>query len=255
MSPIQGTKRSQLKRKTIPLPLEIVFRPGVQETRPSQVAEEDEDDRTVRLFFEPGGAQTEIAPIEDLWRMREKFLSLEQQNPGLDGMTQAYGRFGIGLADILEPIESLKGKFTNSDIVGFLRKEYLEWQLVVRAAMTKKMSGWPKLQAKFPPDKIARLCQPMPLDIEWRNDRPTGVIRCTNILQAVIATLHIDTLIDAEYRFCACRGCTNSFKVKRRDQRYCSDDCKHRQVVRNSRERPSEAVLQRMRRQTEEKSK
>jgi hypothetical protein len=136
-----------------------------------------------------------------------------------------------------------------------LTDEYMEWRALIRAAMTIEMSKWPNLKKRFPAHKVTRLSQPIPLAIEWREGRPIGIITCSGILQALIATLQIDALIGAHYRFCACVGCPKSFKVKRKDQRYCDEDCKHRQVVRDGRERQRGAAQKRKSRNTERKSK
>jgi len=171
------------------------------------------------------------------------------------------------LDDILEPFrinELLRTvrsprmyveKFFLDTAPSLLDVEFLNWQSLVRAAMTTKMTAWPQLKREFPADKITRLCQPIPLAIEWRDGRPTGSIICSGILQTLISTLQIDALIGAEYRFCACRGCPKSFKVKRKDQRYCSEDCKHRQVVRDGREGQPKGIPQRTKQEAKRKSK
>jgi hypothetical protein len=134
-------------------------------------------------------------------------------------------------------------KFFLDTASSLLDAEFLNWQSLVRAAMTTKMTAWPQLKREFPPDKITRLCQPMPLGIEWRQGRPTGVITCTGILRALIATLQIDALIGAEYRFCSYAKCGKEFRVTRTDQRYCSGtNCKYNQVVRDGRERQRKAA-------------
>ncbi len=264
MRPIQVTKRSHIKKEVIPLPLEIIYRPGARGMYDLSACDWDEENGTGRIKFMPDGGPVDMG-IADPWKMRSEFLS---PDANWRGMTLRWGRFGVGSEDILEPIRINKEaaravrfprmfaeKFFLDTAPSLLDAEFLNWQSLVRAAMTTKMTAWPQLKKEFPPDKITRLCQPMPLGIEWRQGRPTGVIPCSGVLTALIATLQMDALIGAEYRFCACRGCPKSFKVKRRDQRYCDEDCKHRQVVRDGRDRQRKDVPQRTKRESERKSK
>jgi|GEM_PF-5139846 hypothetical protein len=225
-------------KRTVPLPLEVVFQiaAGGMYNPSRQIPREDED-LTVRFEFEPGGGSGER--IKDAWGMREEFLVAEEEGwiPGIDGMSLAFGRFGVGTEDLSVPLKKLGERYSAFEAKKLLEADYLEWRSLVRAAMGAKMNDWPKLKRKFPAHKVNLLCQPMRLALEWENGRPKGMIQCSGILQAVIATLQVDALMDAEYRFCACRGCRNSFKVKRKDQRYCSDKCKHKQAVRDARSR------------------
>ena len=243
------------KKKTVPLPLEIVFRPDVRGTYNSGKGIWDDDSTFFYFDFEPGVGDDQ--PVVDAWEMREHFLRPEGSPwfPGLNGITLAFGRFGVGREDISVPDHKLPRPCHVLDSMKLLDEEFHEWQSLIRAAMTTKMSAWPKLERKFPAHKVNLLCQPMRLAVEWQNGRPIGIIRCSGVLQGLIATLQIDALMAAEYRFCACVGCPKSFKVKRKDQRYCDEDCKHRQVVRDGRERQRKAAQQRKSRHTERKSK
>ena len=260
---MQVTKRSQLKKEVIPLPLEIIYRPSPKGTYDLSTLDWDEDG-TGRIRFVPDGGAV-AGGIADPWKMRSEFLS---PDANWREMALRWGRFGVDSEEILKPIsvssemasmirfpKMIAEKYFLDTAPSLLDAEFLNWQSLIRAAMTTKMTAWPQLKTKFPADKMTRLCQPMPLEIEWRQGRPFGVIHCSEILTPLIATLQIDALIGAEYRFCACRGCTESFKVKRRDQRYCNDDCKHRQVVRNGRDRERAAARQSAKRETERKSK
>lgn len=251
MRPVQDTKRSHdkksatpPKKRTVPLPLEIIFRPdqrGTYNRKKVEYLGEDED--VFQFEFESGGGST--LPVEDPWLMRTDFLRVvEDGDDPLDGVTLVYGRFGVGIKDLTIPSGKLGENCHVVTAMRLLLEEYREWQALVRAAMKTAMSEWPKLKAKFSPRKVDWLCQPMALAVQWRNGRPTGIISCSGILEALIATLQIDALIGAEYRFCACEGCRKCFKVKRKDQRYCDERCKHRQVVRNVRNKERYAANQ-----------
>jgi hypothetical protein len=247
--------RAPVKTRTVPLPLELVFRPDVRGTYNSNKVTEDEDSIFCFFDFEPGTGSEE--PVEDAWEMRDLFVRPEDPGwgPRLDGITLVYGRFGVGREDISVPSHKFPTPCHVLVSMQLLQEEFREWQSLIRAAMTTKMSTWPTLKEKFPAHKVDLLCEPMRLAVEWQDGRPVGIIRCSGILQALIATLQIDALMDAEYRFCACVGCPKSFKVKRKDQRYCDEDCKHRQVVRDGRERQRKAAQQPKSRHTERKSK
>ncbi len=248
MRPVQDTKRSPLKKKAISLPLEIIYGPSVGGNYDPKVSYQDDKNGTVRFKFVPGGGSMETG-VADPWEMRGEFLSPDGENAGWSGIALGWGRFGVGAQDISVPSSKIGRRFDNVDAFSLFDDEYREWQSLSRAAMTTKMSEWPKLKARFPAEKVDRLCKPIPLTIGWQQGRPTGIILCTGVLQALIATLQIDSLIGAEYRFCAYRKCGKAFKVKRMDQRYCpGTNCKHNQVVQDGRD------LQRKAKQLAEKS-
>jgi hypothetical protein len=224
----------------------------------------DEENWTARIKFVPDGRPVNMA-IADPWKMRSEFLS---PDANWRGMTLRWGQFGVGSGDILEPFRFDKNFARTVSFLGILAQErflesapslldveFLNWQSLVRTAMRTKITAWPQLKRKFPPDKITRLCQPMPLEIEWRHGHPAGVISCSEMLPALLATLQIDALIGAEYRFCAYIKCGKEFRVTRIDQRYCpGTNCKHNQVVRDSRDRQRKAVPQRTKQETKRKA-
>jgi len=269
MSPVKDTKRSQSKKRagppkkrTVPLPLEIVFRPDARGTYDPGKAEwvnaECESynpmkggfvGEYVRFEFVPHDPEDvltfPLSDVEDPWLLRNGILFGDVDAAEmLDFFTSSEGRWGVGLDDLLVPKDKFPKDCDWWTARDLLRGEYMEWRSLIRDAMSLKMNEWPKLKAKFPARKVDILCEPMALSVEWQSGRPIGVIGCRGILRALIATLQIDALIGAEYRFCACVGCPKAFKVKRKDQRYCDEDCKHRQVVRDGRERQRKALEQ-----------
>ena len=262
MTHLQDTKRSQAlkrtstpKRTTVPLPLEVAFRPNVRGVYNPVLAYEIDEQGEVWNPLKPNsvpaaaGFEFQVEgepfdPLDDPWELRKEiFEESEIAHILLDGVTLGWGRFGVGIEDLTVPIEKVLMARDERECSKLLDAEYLEWRSLFREASTTRMSEWPALEGRFPAQKVRRLCRPMPLAIEWRDSRPTGVITCSGVIQAVIATLQIDALIGAEYRFCACVGCGRSFKVKRKDQRFCPNtNCKHRQAVRDSRSRKRAAV-------------
>jgi hypothetical protein len=263
--PVKNTKRSRIDKKSLPLPLQITYQPGAKGTYDFKACDFDYENKTVRMKFVPevGPSDMEMA---DPWAMRAEFLA-----PDADwqGMTLKWGRFGVGSEDILEPVrfnqvlagmititpQMLAEKALLDSAPALLDAEFLNWQSLVRTAMTTEMTAWPRLKTKFSPDKITRLCRPMPLEIKWRRGLPAGVVSCSEILPALFATLQIDALMGAERRFCAYAKCGKEFRVTRFDQRYCpGTKCRHNQVVRNSRDRQRKATPPHAARDVERKS-
>lgn len=251
MRPIKSTKRSQQEttaarpwQRTIPVPLEVVFRPLARGTynlkRAAIVDSSDEEwnlpkeisGSFVRFEFAPGEGATAV--VEDPWRMREDILG-DEHDAHLEGTTLVYGRWGNGAEDLLIPEEKLGEGYSFSTARSALDKECMEWLSLIRSAMTTPPPKWERLKKRFPAFKVDLLCRPVTMSIDWRGGRPFGIIQPSGILQALIATLQIDALMGSKYRFCSCEGCPNSFEVMRKDQRYCSEPCKHRQVVRDGR--------------------
>jgi hypothetical protein len=231
------------QKKAIILPVEIRYCPTLGGTYNLHGAYSNKSDEKIgvcRFDFVPGGGSEET-DAADPWEMREEFLWPETR---WEGMTLGWGRFGIGDADISVQSRKLRSRFCAGDAHTLLDEEFLEWQSLVQAAMTTKMAHWPKLKATYPAYKVDLLCRPMAVAIEWQQSWPTGVVDCTGVLQALIATLHIDALMDVEHRHCACRGCREIFKVVRKDHRYCSEDCRHKQVIREIRDRQRKAAEQ-----------
>ena len=261
MRPVKSTERSQIKasamrasQRTIPVPLEVLFRPlvcGTYDVRRAETVDssdegwdlpKDASGSFIRFEFVPEEGAT--ADVEDPWRMREDLLSNEQ-DAQLDGTTLVYGRWGTGAEELMVPEGKLGESFYpwRADLA--LNEECLEWLALIRSAMTTPPQKWERLKKQYPPFKVDLLCRPVSMSIDWRDGRPFGVIQPSGILQALIATLQIDALMGARYRFCACEGCPNSFEVMRRDQRYCSEACKHRQVVRDGRKKSQRRTAQR----------
>lgn len=232
----QVTIGSQTReKKTLPLPLEITYLPTRGMGRAKIEVEEAGDERVVRLSLRSSGAPAQVTLPEDPWKLRDEFLGLELTG---EGLRQAKRRFGFIWLGILEQLGRPSLEVNDDAVARLVRNEFREWQSLLRVALTTQKDRWPQLVAKFSPAKVGLLCRPLPMVVDWREGLPAGIIRCTNTLEALIATVWIDAVLGAKYRFCACRGCTKPpFMVKRRRQIYCDDDCKHLQVVRNIRER------------------
>jgi len=237
MRPIQVTKGSQQTKKTIPLPLEVLFRPEGRGAYDADKTYMTGEAGNIRFRFkESDVAKKYTFPIEDPWEMRDDFLEkTDSLSIKLRGMTELYGRFAEGEGDFTIPPDKYHRKQKTKTNRHILADEYAEWRSLIRAAMDLEMTKWPELSSRFSPQKTSMLCKPLTLEIEWHQGRPVGIVTCSGILQALVATLQIDALNGARYRFCACENCEKCFRVTRKGRKYCSDDCKHKQIVRNSR--------------------
>jgi len=227
--------------RTVPLGLTVEFRTqggGLYDLRNCSFLEDD--DSLLRFDFHLD-KYAAPADIEDPWEMRSEFLDSSEGGSSLLGMTMGWGRFGDNADDLLVSDQ----QFEKRGPGGALEDEYREWRSLFLAAMLLKMDEWPKLKANFDPRKVRQLCNPVPVNVEWRGGHPVGVVKCAAVLPALIATLQVDALMNAKFRFCACVGCSKSFKVKRKDQRYCDEVCKHKQVVRNGRAKAAQTIAQR----------
>jgi hypothetical protein len=242
MRPTQVTMGSQPQKKTIPLPLEINYLPSGQTVRARITVRETEGERISHWSLRPGDTPIKVATPEDPWQLRDEFLSLTLTGEGLG---QARSRFGFIWLGVFAQFVNPDQELTDDAVDELFLDELREWQSLLRAALTTKKDRWPELTAKFSPVKVDLLCQPLSLVVDWREGLPAAVIHCDSPLKALIATVWIDALLGTEHHFCACRGCTKPqpFKVKRRNQIYCDDDCKHLQVVRNGRRRKRDAEL------------
>jgi len=74
MRPVKSTERSQSKKRSIPLPLEIIYRPGARGMYDLNALDWDEENGTGRIKFVPDGGSVDIG-IADPWKMRSEFLS------------------------------------------------------------------------------------------------------------------------------------------------------------------------------------
>jgi hypothetical protein len=82
------------------------------------------------------------------------------------------------------------------------------------------------------------LLQPLPIKLEWREGKPVGTMILRTVIDAVVASIQIDKLLGAEFRYCARPDCKKPFQIESRHQRiYCSTDCAHYMAVKNSRAR------------------
>ena len=70
----------------------------------------------------------------------------------------------------------------------------------------------------------------------WTPHTHAAVIVTDTTLQAILATVHVDHLRGATFRFCARLDCGRQFLLESRHaKKYCSYDCAHLEAVRRSR--------------------
>jgi hypothetical protein len=256
---MRDTNKSQnMSRNTSPaqiflsIPVEIHFRPTWGSYRENYV-ESESDDRTHihRLVFRSGvkyrdpnfafKSEADLPPPdeEDPWRARANFLHdlyKEQESHEYEALTYCFGRFGRDEADL--QFEAPRGPIHVITACELLEQDVGEWYELLRTAMTMPMNEWPSLANKFPARKVDILLQPLPIKLEWREGRPVGTMIPRTVIDAVVASIQIDKLLGAEFRYCARPDCKKPFQIESRHRRiYCSTDCAHYIAVKNNRAR------------------
>jgi hypothetical protein len=74
--------------------------------------------------------------------------------------------------------------------------------------------------------------------VHWHGATHLAVIKTTNVVATILATIEIDHLRGATFRLCARPDCPRSFEITSKHNRiYCSQECGHLVSVRNTRER------------------
>jgi len=228
------------------IPVEIHFRPTWGSYRKNFVSIED---RTARLVFRPGIKyrrefldDADSPPDEvDPWDARADFLN--ESNKLLDfheyeGLTYCYGQFGRDSADLQFEVPETGRPIHVLTASEAEERDVREWYELLRMAMTIPMNEWPSLGSKFPARKMNILLQPLPIKLEWIEGKPVGTMILRTLIDAVIASIQIDKLRGAEFRYCARPDCKKPFQIESRHERiYCSTDCAHYMAVKNSRAR------------------
>jgi hypothetical protein len=195
---------------------------------------------------------------ENPWIARADFLHEMARMDGRNdyaSLTAWYGRFGFGSADL--QYDQYEGPDPEDRYASFhlrlLQDDIEEWYQLLRAALTMPLDQWPSLAKKFPSRKVNKLLQPLPLKLQWREGKPVGTVTLRSFIDTIVASIQIDKLRGAEFRYCARSDCTEPFQVESRHERiYCSTDCAHYMAVKNSRAR---AEKNKGRQQTAKKQK
>jgi hypothetical protein len=117
---------------------------------------------------------------------------------------------------------------------------FAEWQKLLKRAMVLPPNEWPTLAKgkEFNPGFIRALTRDLAFSFEWKDRTPIARVTVRPSVQAVILSIQLDKLQEAEFKVCARPDCQEPpFRVGARSKEYCSYDCAHLMAVRSSRKR------------------
>jgi len=158
----------------------------------------------------------------DGWTMRDRFFGLRRNQSDLLKFLQWAGRFPN------TPL--LDGSAHRYDMLLFWK-----WQDLFREALVRKNVDWKKGFGSFPTLFIEERLSDIQFLLEGKKSK--AIVQAACGLYAIGATVEIDLVSGAEFKWCARPDCpTKIFKpTSRHRTKYCSYDCAHLQSIRNSR--------------------
>lgn len=165
------------------------------------------------------------AKILDAWAVREEFLGVKNPVAALDFLNKT-GRFIL---------YSLKDELHN----------FSEWQELIRQLIKTKPKDWEKPCTSYSSDmwRIVKYSQKYGFDFDYRDLHPHGTVFAGLTLTAILATVHIDHLRGAKFKFCARKDCGRPYEITSRHRRkFCSMYCAHFTGVRRSRAKKKKSL-------------
>jgi hypothetical protein len=154
----------------------------------------------------------------DGWTIRDRFLRLRRSKSALLKFLRWAGKF---------PYFRLIEDFEISD--------FWAWQDIFRKVLVTKNLLWREEFRDFPKISFNRRFPEVQFFFEGKKSK--AVIEASCGLYAIGATIELDLVSGAEFKWCARPDCpAKIFKPKSRHQtKYCSYECAHLQSVRNAR--------------------
>lgn len=121
------------------------------------------------------------------------------------------------------------------------QQDFNEWQRLLKEALVCPTRSWSKLESRFDRRKVRQLWEPLPITFDWTSRVPIARIKPFSALKTIVATIQLDRLRGAQFKFCARNDCRRVFELESHPNRiYCDYECAHLVAVRNSRRRKSE---------------
>ncbi|HEV2021840.1 MAG TPA: hypothetical protein VGQ94_04870 [Terriglobales bacterium] len=161
----------------------------------------------------------------DPWSARDRFLSLRTEKELL-GFLNETGFFSVKYG---------KGK-------GFWEyRDFQAWQLVMREFLRRPPAKWVKWLGSLTFDarmivRALQLHEDLRVRFWWKGTKHFAGILAEDSLTAILATIYVDHLRGAKFRFCARHDCRKPFElVSKHRRRYCSQYCAHFQSLRRLR--------------------
>jgi hypothetical protein len=154
----------------------------------------------------------------DGWTIRDRFLRLQRSESALLKFLRWAGKF---------PHFRFIDDFEISD--------FWAWQDIFRKALVQKNLLWRKEFRGFYPGIFTN--RRYDVQFFFEEIKSKAVIEAECGLYAIGATVELDLMSEAEFKWCARPDCpVKIFKPKTRHQtKYCSYECAHLQSVRNAR--------------------
>jgi len=184
--------------------------------------------RRVRVQVEGFLASERKSPAvgySDAWSVREQFFNLSTKAELL-AFLQQVGRFAPQSAG--EEWWELETLWT--------------WKRVLRETLThsparwktlKLMGGWEQADLV---ERALNDATTMPIRFRWQDALYFAVIEARDAVTAMIATIYIDHLRKAKFRFCARHDCGKAFELTSKHKRiYCDFYCAHLESLRRLR--------------------
>jgi len=183
-----------------------------------------------RFFFRnTSGSQ----PVNfDPWSVRELFLSLETEADFLRFLNRV-GTFSASVGSGDWELKDFKG--WQEVFREFLRRAPATWERY----LAQLNVGTPRFNAPLISFELRVINDArFQLRFVWEEDLQSGIIRVRHAASAILATILVDRLRGASFRFCARHDCRKPFEVKSKHERkYCSQYCGHLESLRRMRER------------------
>jgi hypothetical protein len=154
--------------------------------------------------------------LVDAWETRDEFLSLNT-TVDLTKFLQRTGCFTLW-----------------SDYFRDLR----EWQDLIGKLLVTNPQHWPKLSQVFDRRKVKLILrEDKPhCGFNWSSGKPQAYLWAGFTLRAIVATIQVDHLRDAKFRFCMKADCGKPYEVTAGYRKlYCDQACAHHASVRRNR--------------------
>jgi hypothetical protein len=167
------------------------------------------------------------------WNLRENFLSLETEADFLRFLNHVGGFSALGFDSHDWELRDFKG-----------------WQEVFRELLRRPLATWNQyledlsmgtLRFNVPLIRIA-LAEinkvRFLLTFDWQRKPQAGIIKVHSATSAIFATILIDHLRGATFRFCARHDCRKPFEIiSKHKRKYCTQYCGHLEGLRKMRKR------------------
>lgn len=159
----------------------------------------------------------------DAWDVRTDFLRATSPEEMLKFLNSS----GVFLRD------SESGNWTLDDLFDFQR--------AIRYLSDVKPAKWRPDAAVFKVGQVLGTIikyQAFQIEFDWMGNTHSATIEVHNTLGAMLATVLIDHITDAEFGYCARPDCRKQYRIgTKHDRKYCSSYCAHFESVRRHRSR------------------